>query len=135
MKEVRIRVKYSLEKDNMIPQPTAAYFTPSDTIRKVLNAAGHSFRANATSLIVSTALRFKLAKKMIHATNPPPHTHTHTNYHIIVFSKCYFDLYVALNFYANICLHHHIKGLNRKSAQKSKTKSFYSSSPLTSWDK
>ena len=62
-------------------------FTPSDTTRKVLNAAGHSFRANASSFVVSTALRFKLVKKMIHATNPPPpHTHTQ-NYHIIVFSK------------------------------------------------
>ena len=39
-------------------------FTLSDTIRKVLNAA---FRANASSLVVSTALRFKLVKKMIHA--------------------------------------------------------------------
>ena len=52
----------------MIPQPTATYFTPLDTIRKVLNAARHSFRANASSLVVSTALSFKLVKKMIHAT-------------------------------------------------------------------
>ena len=29
--------------------------TPSDTIRKVLNAARHYFRANASSLLVSTA--------------------------------------------------------------------------------
>ena len=43
-------------------------FIPSDTIRKVLNAAGHYFRANGSSLVVSTALRFKLVKKMVHAT-------------------------------------------------------------------
>ena len=43
-------------------------FTPSDTIKKVLNAARHSLRANASSLVVSTALRFKLVKKMISAT-------------------------------------------------------------------
>ena len=66
----------------MIPQPTAAYFTPSDAIRKVLNAAEHSFRANATSLVVSTALRFKLAKRMI--SPPPPPTHTHTKTTIIL---------------------------------------------------
>ena len=64
-------------------------FTPSDTIRKVLNAARHSFRANASSLVVSTALRFKLVKKMIHVTIKKPTK----NYHI-VFSKDY----VALNF-------------------------------------
>ena len=44
--------------------------------------------------------------------------------------KCHLELYVALNFYANIYLHHHIKGLKSKSAQKGETKSFYSSSPL-----
>ena len=60
-------------------------FTPSDTIRKVLNAAGHSFRTNASSLVVSAALCFKLVKKMIHATKKPPHKKK--NYHIIVFSK------------------------------------------------
>ena len=53
----------------MIPQPTAAYLH-HQMIRKVLNAAGHSFRANASSLVVSTALRFKLVKKMIHPTTP-----------------------------------------------------------------
>ena len=115
-------------------------FTPSDTIRKVLNAAGHSFRANASSLVVSTALHFKLVKKMIHATNPPPpptHTQKKKKYHNYSFleGKCHLELYEALNFYANICLHHDIKGLNSKSAQKSTTKSFYSSSLLTSWDK
>ena len=47
-------------------------FTPSDTIRKVLNAAGHSSQANDSSLVVSTALHFKLVKKMIHATKTPP---------------------------------------------------------------
>ena len=47
-------------------------FTPSETIRKVLNAAERSFPANASSLVVSTALRFKLVKKMIHATKHPP---------------------------------------------------------------
>ena len=59
-------------------------FTPSDTIRKVLNAAGHSFRANASSLVVSTALSFKLVKKMIHATKKKKKPTK--NYHI-VFSK------------------------------------------------
>ena len=49
-------------------------FTPSDTFRKVLNRAEHSFRAKASSLAVSTALRFKLVKRMIHATK---------NYHMI----------------------------------------------------
>ena len=44
-------------------------FTLSATLRKVLNAAEHSFRANAVSLLVSTALRFSLVKKMTHATN------------------------------------------------------------------
>ena len=43
-------------------------FTPADTLRKVLHAAEHSFRANASSLVISTALRFKLVKKMTHAT-------------------------------------------------------------------
>ena len=57
------------------------------------------------------------------------------SYYSFLEGKCHLDLYVALNFYANICLHHHIKGLKSKSAQKGKTKSFYSSSPLTSWDK
>ena len=47
-------------------------FTPSDTIRKVLYAARHAFRANASSLVVLTALRFKLVKKMIHATIKNP---------------------------------------------------------------
>ena len=51
-------MKYSFEKSNiMIPQPTVAYlFTPADTLRKVLNAAERSFRANATSLLISIAL-------------------------------------------------------------------------------
>ena len=67
----------------------------------------------------------------------PKKTHKKKNYHNYSFleGKCHLELYGALNFYANICLHHHIKGLNSKSAQKGKTKSFYSSSPLTSWDK
>ena len=95
-------------------------FTPSDTIRKVLNAAGHSYRANA--------LRFKLVKKMIYATKKP-HKKLSDSF---LEGKCHLELYVALNFYANICLHRHIKG---KSAQNGKPKRFYSSSPLTSWDK
>ena len=54
----------------MIPQPTVAYLHQqiADTLRKVLKAAEHSFRANASSLVISTALRFKLVKKMINAT-------------------------------------------------------------------
>ena len=59
----------------MIPQPTVAYLHKqiADNLRKVLNAARHSFRANASSLVVSTALRFKLVKKMIHATIKKTH--------------------------------------------------------------
>ena len=70
-------------------------FTPSDTIRKVLNAAGHSFRANASSLVVSTALSFKLVKKMIHATKKK--THKKLSYSFLE-GKCPLELYVALNF-------------------------------------
>ena len=72
-------------------------FTPADTLRKVLHAAEHSFRANASSLVISTALRFKLVKKMTHATKRK-------------------NNYVALNLYANIRLHHHTKGLNISTA-------------------
>ena len=70
-------------------------FTPSDTIRKVLNAARHSFRANASSLFVSTALSFKLAKKMIHATKTK--THKKLSYSFLE-GKCPLELHVALNF-------------------------------------
>ena len=70
-------------------------FTPSETIRKVLNAARHSFRANASSLVVSTALRFKLVKKMIHATKENPHKKLSYSF---LKGKCHFELYVALNF-------------------------------------
>ena len=45
------------------PTTDSGLFTPSNTIRKVLNAARHSFRANASSVVVSTALRFKLVKQ------------------------------------------------------------------------
>ena len=70
-------------------------FTPSDTIRKVLNAARHSFRANASSLVVSTALRFKLVKKMIHVTIKK--NHKKLSYSFLE-GKCHLELYVALNF-------------------------------------
>ena len=50
-------------------------FTPADTLRKVLNAAEHSFRANASSVVISTALRFKHVKKMIHATHKKKKKH------------------------------------------------------------
>ena len=88
-------------------------FTPSDILKKVLNAAEHSFRANASSLVVSTSLRFKLVKKMIHATK---------NYHMVCpEGKCHL-VYMALNLYANIRLHHHIKGLNISTAAASQRK-------------
>ena len=68
-------------------------FTPSDTIRKVLNAARHSFRANASSLVVSTALPFKLVKKMIHATTKKPQK---VSYRFLK-GKCHLELYVQWN--------------------------------------
>ena len=83
----------------MIPQPTVA----ADTLRKVLHAAEHSFRANASFLVISAALRFKLVKKMIDATKQK-------------------NNYVALNLYANIRLHHHIKGFNISTAAASQRK-------------
>ena len=67
-------------------------FTLSDTIRKVLNAA---FRANASSLVVSTALRFKLVKKMIHATKKK--NHKKQSYSFLE-GKCHLELYDTLNF-------------------------------------
>ena len=54
-------------------------FTLSDATRRVLNAASILSEQNASSLVVSIALQFKLVKKMIHATKK-------NNYHI-VFSK------------------------------------------------
>ena len=85
-------------------------FTPSDTTRKVLN----SFRANALYLVVSTALRFKLVKKMIHATKKKSHS--------FLEGKCHLVLYLALNLNAYICLHPHIKRLNISTAEASQRK-------------
>ena len=90
----------------MIPQPAVAY-----TLRKVLKAAEHSFRENASSLVISTALRFKLVKKMINATKK-----NITWFGRRKVSSC---IYVALNLYANIRLHHNIKGLNISTAAES----------------
>ena len=60
-------------------------FTPADTLRKVLNAAEHSYRAHASSLLTSTALRFKLVKNMIHATKKKQQQQQQQqkNYHMV----------------------------------------------------
>ena len=83
-------------------------FTPADTLRKVLEAAEYSFRKNASSLVISTALRFKPVKKMIN--------YTKKNITWFARRKVSFCIYVALNLYANIRLHHNIKGLNISTA-------------------
>ena len=68
-------------------------FTPADTLRKVLNAAEHSFRVNASSVVISTALRFKHVKKMIHAT----HTKKKNTYHLVCSKESVIlYIYVAL---------------------------------------
>ena len=116
-------MNYLFEKNNMNTADTGL-FTPADTLRKVPNAAEHSFRTNASSLVISTALRFKHVKKMIHATHKKKLSHG------LPEGKCHL-VYVALNLYANIRLHHHIKGLSQRKNGKPKT--FYSSSPITSY--
>ena len=132
-------MKYSLEKNNMIPQRLIY------TIRYLQESSQGSWAFFPSKCIIFGCFN-SFAFQAFHEDDPcyqpppppPPLTHnTHKNpsYYCFLEGKCHLDLYVALNFYANICLHHHIKGLKSKSVQKGKTKSFYSSSPLTSWDK
>ena len=58
---------YSFEKKQYDSATDSGLFTRADTLRKVFKAAEHSIRENASSLVISTALRFKLVKKMINA--------------------------------------------------------------------
>ena len=112
-------MKYSFEKNNNDSTADSGLFTPADTLRKVINAAEHSFRANASSLLISTALRFKLVKNVIHVTKK---TTTQLS-HGLLEGKCHLVPYkVALNLYANIRLYHHIKGLNVSTAAASQRK-------------
>ena len=97
-------MKYSFEKNNYDSTTDNGLFTPEGTLRKVLNAAEHSFRANAPSLFISTALRFKHVKKMIHATKKKKNKKKKKTKkklsHGLLEGKCH-PVYVALNWYAN----------------------------------
>ena len=113
-------------------------FTPPDTIRKVLNVIGILSEQMDHLWLFQNSIAFKLVKKMIHATTPPPPPPPKKKKkkkisHSFLEGKCHPLLYVtvALNLYANIYLHHHIKGwikhfhCSSKSARKGNTKIFY----------
>ena len=95
-------------------------FTPPDTIRKVLNVIGILSEQMDHLWLFQNSIAFKLVKKMIHATTPPPKKKKKKKKisHSFLEGKCHALLYVtvALNLYANIYLHHHIKGLNISTA-------------------
>ena len=100
-------------------------FTPPDTIRKVLNVIGILSEQMDHLWLFQNSIAFKLVKKMIHATTPPKkkikikkNKKDKKISHCFLEGKCHPLLYVtvALNLYANIYLHHHIKGLNISTA-------------------
>ena len=100
-------------------KPTVAYLHQQIPLEKFSTQLSILCEQMHHLLVISTALRFKLVKKMIHATKNLPKT-------IIIWfarrkvSSCI--NYVALNLYANICLHHQLKGLNISTAAASQGK-------------
>ena len=103
----------------MIPQATVAYLHHHMPTGKFSTQLGILSEQNASSLAVLIALQFKLVKKMIHATKKKKKRKLS---HSFLEGKCHFVLYLAVNLYANVCLHHHIKGLHISTAAASQRK-------------
>ena len=89
-------------------------FTPSDTIRKVLNVMGILSEQMHHLWLFQNSIAFQACQEddPCYKNNKPKLSHSFLE------GKCHLLLYVtvALNLYANICLHHHIKGLNISTA-------------------
>ena len=90
----------------MIPQLTVAYVHQQIPLEKLSTQLSTLSEQMHHRLVISTALRFKLVKNMIHATKKKQKQKTITWFARRKVSSC--TLCVALNMYANIRLHHHI---------------------------